>query len=107
MAYFKKHIFICTNLREKDPDSSCAPKGGEEVHKRLKKRLKEMGMSHEVRANKSGCLDACKHGVSLVIYPDNVWYGHVTVDDVDEIIDKTILNNHIIKRLVIPRKSDS
>lgn len=101
MPSFKKHIFICTNLREKDPASSCQPKGGVDVQKRFKERLKEMGLAHEVRANQSGCLDACKHGVSLVIYPQGLWYGHVTVNDVDEIIEKSIKGDAVIERLQI------
>lgn len=98
---FKKHIFICTNLRVKDPDTSCAPKGGVEVQKKFKERLTELGLKSEVRANQSGCLDACKHGVSLVIYPQGIWYGNVTLNDVDEIIEKSIVGNEVIERLKI------
>lgn len=102
MSKFKKHIFICTNLREKDPLSSCAPKGGLEVQKRFKERLKDLGLNSTVRANQSGCLDTCKHGVSLVIYPKGLWYAHVTPDDVDEIIDKSIIKDEVIERLRMP-----
>lgn len=99
MPPFKKHIFICTNFRDKDPASSCRPKGGLAVQERFKARLKEMGLAHEVRANQSGCLDMCKHGVSLVIYPQGLWYGHVTIDDIDEIIEKSIQGDTVIERL--------
>lgn len=102
MPKFQKHIFICTNLREKDPASSCAPKGGLEVQKKFKERLKDLGLKSTVRANQSGCLDTCKHGVSLVIYPQGIWYGHVTTGDVDEIIEKSVINNEVIERLRIP-----
>jgi (2Fe-2S) ferredoxin len=96
---FKKHIFICTNFRDKDPASSCGPKGSVEIQKKFKERLKEMGLNLEVRANQSGCLDMCKNGVSLVIYPQGLWYGHVTINDVDEIIEKSVVQDEIIERL--------
>jgi (2Fe-2S) ferredoxin len=99
MTVYKKHIFICVNHRDSNPQTSCAPKGGLEVQKLLKQKLKDRGLDHEVRANKAGCLDACKQGVSMVIYPDQIWYGQVTIDDIDEIIEESVVGDRIIERL--------
>ena len=52
-----------------------------------------------------GCLDACEHGVTVVIYPEQVWYGTVTKDDVEEISHKHIVNNQPVKRLMIKDKN--
>jgi (2Fe-2S) ferredoxin len=68
----------------------------------LKSELKKRGLSHMVRANNAGCLDACEHGVSMVIYPEGIWYGGVKKEDIEEIIDRTILNGEVIQRLLIP-----
>ena len=57
-----------------------------------------------VRANTAGCLDACEHGITIVIYPDSIWYGHVKKQDIPEIIDRTILNGEVIQRLLINDK---
>lgn len=54
-----------------------------------------------VRANASGCLDACEFGVSVVVYPEGIWYGGVTVDDVPEIIDQHIIKGKVVERLLI------
>ena len=54
----------------------------------------------KVRSNKTGCLDVCEVGPNVVIYPDNIWYTGVTVNDVDEIFNKSVLNNEIVDRLV-------
>jgi (2Fe-2S) ferredoxin len=40
--------------------------------------------------------------VVCVVYPDNVWYGGVSVDDVDEIIREHIVCGRVVERLVIP-----
>ena len=100
---YDKHIFICTNQRaDGHPKGCCRSKGGEEVRARFKQGLKERGLSLQMRANAAGCLDACEYGVSAVVYPDAIWYGGITVDDVDEIIESHLLNDQPVVRLLIP-----
>jgi (2Fe-2S) ferredoxin len=36
------------------------------------------------------------------VYPEAVWYGHVTPADVDEIIDSHIVGGKPVQRLIIP-----
>jgi (2Fe-2S) ferredoxin len=103
MATFARHVFICVNDRPPgDPRGCCTERGGAEVAAAFKQRLHERGLKRVVRANKSGCLDQCARGVTLVVYPEGVWYGGVTVDDVDEIIDQHVLGGRPVERLVIP-----
>jgi len=105
MPRFEKHIFICENKRpDEDPRGCCLNKGSAEVKEHFKKRLKELGLNSKVRANSSGCLDACEFGVSVVVYPDQVWYGGVTINDVEEIIQSHIINNKPVERLIIKDK---
>jgi (2Fe-2S) ferredoxin len=37
----------------------------------------------------------------MVIYPQGIWYGHVTEKDLDAIIEKTLLQDEIIDHLHI------
>ena len=102
MKRFNKHIFVCENLRPAGhPKGCCAEKGSVEIREYFKSRLKELGLNADVRANDSGCLDACEFGVSVVVYPEQVWYGGVTKNDVDEIIQSHIINNKPVERLKI------
>ncbi len=102
MARFQRHIFVCINERPPEhPKGCCLLKGSSEVRSAFKVELKKRGLSALVRANNAGCLDACEHGVSIVIYPDGVWYGGVAKEDVPEIIDRTILRGEVIQRLLI------
>ena len=64
------------------------------------KLINQHGLKGKVRANKTGCLDACELGAAVVIYPDNIWYTRVSVNDVDEIFKTSILKNGVVKRLV-------
>ena len=102
MGRFQKHIFICINERPKDhPKGCCLHKGSAEVREKFKKELQKLGLASMVRANNSGCLDACEFGASVVVYPEGVWYGGVTVNDVDVIIQEHILKGNIVERLMI------
>lgn len=102
MSRYQRHVFVCINERHAGhPKGCCLEKGSANVRDRLKIELGRRGLAGIVRANNSGCLDACEHGASMVIYPEGIWYGGVTVEDVPEIIDRTIVGGEVIQRLLI------
>jgi (2Fe-2S) ferredoxin len=103
LAKFERHVFVCTNARE--PGSarpSCTRDGKSELHTILKDKVKSAGLKTTVRANKSGCLDQCEHGPTVVVYPEAVWYGFVKPEDADEIVNEHLVHGRIVERLVLP-----
>ena len=87
MPEFTKHIFICMNQREDGhPRGCCDPTGQGELQRLFKTKLEKRGVKL-VRANKSGCLDQCELGPTVVVYPDAVWYGGGKKEDVAEIVE--------------------
>ncbi len=105
MKRFEKHIFVCENKRpENHPRGCCFDKGSSEIRELFKKRLKDLGLNIDIRANTSGCLDACEYGVTVLIYPEQIWYGGVALNDVEEIILSHIINNKPVTRLMIKDK---
>ncbi len=102
---FKKHIFVCLNERAPGhPKGDCTSKGSPEVLRAFKAALRAAGLDEEIRANKSGCLDNCENGCSVVVYPDGVWYGHVTPQDAKEIVEKHLVGGEPVARLQLFRK---
>jgi (2Fe-2S) ferredoxin len=102
MPKFEKHIFVCGNQRpEGHPRGSCDPTSQGALQSAFKSSLAKRGVKATVRANKAGCLDQCEHGPTVVVYPEAVWYGHVSLSDVDEIVDSHILSNSPVERLQI------
>lgn len=105
MPHLSRHVFICVNAREAaTAKGCCASKGGSEVRDEFKKRLAAHKLRGVVRANKAGCLDHCEAGVVVVVYPEQVWYGGVTVADVSEIVENHILKGEFVERLMMPEQ---
>jgi (2Fe-2S) ferredoxin len=100
VAPFERHVFICTNQRpEGHPRGCCNPDASDALQKAFKKALAERGLARRIRANKSGCLDQCEHGPTVVVYPDGVWYGGVRESDVAEIVDRHLVGGEPVARL--------
>jgi (2Fe-2S) ferredoxin len=103
MPSLQRHVFVCINERAPDnPKGSCKLKGGVDVRDRLKAELSSRGLSKVIRANNAGCLDQCERGVTVVVYPEQVWYGHVTPEDIPEIVEKHLIGGQVVARLMLP-----
>ena len=98
--HLDKHVFICVNRRDPgNPKGSCAEKGSEAVRDEFKRVLHDRGAKGRIRANAAGCLDQCARGVTVVVYPEQVWYGGVTVADVGEIVERHLFAGVPVERL--------
>lgn len=81
---YRKLVLVCTNERT-DGRECCLNKGAPELHAKLKEAVK--AVFTDVRVSRSGCLDNCKTGITVVIMPDNVWFGAVQEEDIPKIVD--------------------
>ena len=100
MPKFDRHIFVCTNQREPGAARpSCSPDGKGELHKLLKDKLKAAKVPGVLRINKAGCLEQCEHGPTIVVYPEQVWYGFVKAEDLDEIVEEHLRHGRPVERL--------
>ncbi len=95
MGQFEKHVFVCTS------GTVCPIEGNSlEVHARLKDLVKQAGLKVSIRINNSGCMEQCGHGPMVVVYPENVWYCHVTVEDADVIFQEHLIGGNPVRRLL-------
>jgi (2Fe-2S) ferredoxin len=98
--HFERHVFVCVNRRPPgDPKGCCAEKGADDVRDAFKRELHERGLKGRIRANAAGCLDQCARGVTVVVYPEQVWYGGVTKEDVLEIVEQHLVGGVPVERL--------
>lgn len=101
MAYYKAHIFCCTNERPPGHERGCCKeKGAEKLRDYMKARVKELKIE-SVRVNNAGCLDRCELGPTMVIYPEGVWYTYASTADVEEIIERHLKRGQRVDRLLL------
>jgi (2Fe-2S) ferredoxin len=98
---FEKHIFICTNQRAEGERKSCGEACGMQLVYAFKKLIKEKGLKGKIRAQRTGCLDACDFGPSMVVYPECIYYGAVNPEDVEQIVNEHLIDNKPVRRLQI------
>jgi (2Fe-2S) ferredoxin len=93
MEPFELHVFVCTS------GGTCPHQGAADVHAFLKEAALRAKLKSKVRVNHAGCLDQCGHGPVVVVYPENVWYTHVSVKDAEAIFTEHILGGQPVERL--------
>ena len=100
----KTQILVCVNERPPEKNKPCcAPRGGLELYRRFKDRVRELGLRDEVMVTRTGCLKHCSHGIVVALWPDNQWYRRVSLDDVDEILQTTVQGQgQVVDRLAMP-----
>jgi len=101
-SYYSYHVFFCTNQRP-EGERCCQNHHAKEMRGYLKKRTKELGIigKGKVRSNTAGCMDRCKYGPVMVIYPEETWYTFKDKADIDEIITEHLQNGRLVERLLI------
>lgn len=102
-----KKILICAG-------TGCVAGGSLEIYARMQEIMKEKGLEcsvtleeephKSVGIKKSGCHGFCEMGPLLRIEPSGILYIKVNVEDCEEIIEKSILNNEIVDRLIYKDK---
>lgn len=88
--------------------------GSMEIYERLKQLIEEKGVKCQVKLEKeeqgdhvglkkSGCHGFCEMGPLLRIEPAKLLYLKVSIDDCEEIVEKSILGDEVIERLIYSR----
>jgi (2Fe-2S) ferredoxin len=100
------YAFVCTNRRApENPKGSCANGGSEAVLDKLKSLVHERGLKKKVRVMASGCQDLCGHGPICSVWPSGVFYGHVRLDDCEQIVAEHFEAGRPVGRLILPEEA--
>jgi len=84
---YEKQIFVCMNdcAGEKP---SCGDHQGEAIFRALRELAKERGLHPRIRVTQAKCLGQCRQGVNVMVYPDQIWFKDIRIDDVPRLADK-------------------
>lgn len=97
-----RYVFICMNDRPPGhPRGSCIERGAAQLAERFAMLLTEKDLLGKVRIISTSCLDTCESGVTLAVYPDDVWYGRVSVEDAEEIVERHFVGGELVERLTL------
>lgn len=98
----KKHIFVCSSSRLNGQQKGyCHSKDAVSLVETFIEELMDRNLSGDVMVTNTGCLALCEKGPIVIVYPDNVWYGNVSEDDIEEILDEHIEGGTPVERLMI------
>ena len=80
------HFFICNSYRVTgEPQGVCTKKGARDLLSYLETEILDRGMDGIVSS--TGCLKVCTEGTVMVLYPQGKWFGEVTEEKLDAILD--------------------
>lgn len=85
LPHARHHLFLCLG-----PDC-CAPAQGEQTWNYIKQRVREAGIP--AMRTKAQCFRVCHGGPWLVVYPEGIWYGGVTPERFERILQEHLIGN--------------
>jgi len=91
----QRHVFLCVG-----PDC-CETNAGLVTWDVLKHRIKEMDLP--VLRTKAACLRICRGGPWLLVYPEGVWYGGVTPERCERIVNEHLGEGRVVSEWVAAR----
>jgi len=90
----KPVITVCTG-------TACQTYGSLEIYGKLVDEIKKQGLKGSVvEAKATGCHGFCEQGPVVVIFPQEICYVKVKLEDVQEIVSATLAQGRVIERLL-------
>ena len=86
-------ITVCTG-------TGCCAYGAESLADGFENEIVKRGLSRQVGLRRTGCHGFCERGPLVVIQPKGVCYLHAQVKDIPTIIEKTVLGDEVVTRLL-------
>ncbi|NCU26392.1 NADH-quinone oxidoreductase subunit F, partial [Candidatus Nomurabacteria bacterium] len=109
-ASYKSRIVICAG-------TGCMANGAMSIYNKFREVIYERGLKVAVMLDKeehkeddrcdndfllveSGCQGFCQMGPLVTLYPQKILYTKVKTSDVEEIVDRTLIKNEYVDRLL-------
>src|SRR5690606_1224198 len=100
MRPYARHILICVH-------GDCAPSSeGEQLNAGMKDRLgamRKLRNPERVKCSTVDCLGVCQGGPIVAVYPDGIWYHHVTDEVMDRIVAEHIIGGKPVEEYIFHR----
>jgi len=84
-------IYICEG-------TGCVSGKSSDIRRALEEQVSAAGLA-DVRVDFTGCHGFCEQGPIAIVEPEGIFYTHLTVDDVPDIVQSHLVNNQPVERL--------
>ena len=88
----RAHVLICGG-------TECLSSKSIEIKKAFDQKLLSLGLNEEINVIITGCFGLCEKGPIVIILPDQTFYTHVDLCDVDGICEE-----HLLKGIIYEKK---
>lgn len=86
MAKPQYHILVCNSFRlSGEPQGVCNKKSAVDLLQYLEEEIITRGLDAQISS--TGCLKVCDRGPAMVVYPAGWWFGAMTEEKIDEVLD--------------------
>ncbi|WP_366922907.1 NADH-quinone oxidoreductase subunit NuoF [Metallumcola ferriviriculae] len=86
-----RRVLICAG-------TGCVASGSRDVQQVMLQAVKDAGIT-DCEVSITGCHGFCEQGPIVIVEPEGVFYGGVSADDVEEIVEKHLKNGELVERL--------
>ncbi|GAB4493996.1 MAG: NADH-quinone oxidoreductase subunit NuoF [Anaerolineales bacterium] len=93
MAFYRSHILVSV-------DPECLARGAHEVLDALNDELMTQGLINEVQVLETSRIgNPQQFGPDILVYPENVHYANLSVDDIPYLVEEHFLKGRIVEKL--------
>jgi len=105
-ARVSHHLLLCATPAKA---KCCDPAVGAACWDALKRGVRELDLENPLRPegivlrSKADCLRVCEQGPVLLIWPDGIWYGAVTSERIQRILEEHVIGGQPCSDWIIRR----
>ena len=90
---FRKTLILCSG-------TGCQASRSRDLIDNIQTELAKQDLTKDVLVRATGCHGFCEQGPILVVEPENIFYCHVSPDDAEEIVARSVGKGEVIERLL-------
>jgi NADH:ubiquinone oxidoreductase subunit F (NADH-binding)/(2Fe-2S) ferredoxin len=93
MEKVRSHLMLCAG-------TGCVASGTTKVKAALDEELAKKGLAEEIKIVLTGCNGYCAEGPVMAVYPDEIFYQKVTVEEVPKLVEEHFLKGRPYQKLM-------
>jgi NADH:ubiquinone oxidoreductase subunit F (NADH-binding)/(2Fe-2S) ferredoxin/NAD-dependent dihydropyrimidine dehydrogenase PreA subunit len=93
MEKYRANLLMCAG-------TGCVASGTPKVRDALKAELEKRGLTDEIKIVLTGCNGFCAEGPVMLVYPEEIFYQKLTVEDIPKLVEEHFLKGRPYEKLM-------